>query len=128
MSPLVDAFIMTRGKTSAFVMTFKNYEVSLLEIVRYRQIADYHWTEAELVTLWKMLISNYKNLKNLSLCHREIRLGKIFYTSDNKNQPYQFANLETARKVERSDVSDLLTVVGVNIFAESPMREKIENE
>jgi hypothetical protein len=108
---------MSRSKTNVIVMIFKNSEASLLEIARYRQLADYHWTEAEVVTLWKMLINNYKYLNNLSICHRDIRLGKIFYTSENKNQPFQFVNLETSRKVTRSEANDLLTVVGVNIFA-----------
>lgn len=102
MSPLVDYFIMSRGKVSTIVMIFKNFETSLLEIARYRQLADYHWNEAELVTLWKILINNYKNLKNMSICHRDIRLGKIFYSSENKNQPFQLANLETARKVTKT--------------------------
>jgi serine/threonine protein kinase len=127
MSPLVDYFIMSRGKSNTFVMIFKNYETSLLEIVRYRQLANYHWSEAELVMLWKILISNFKQLKNLSICHREIRLGKIFFTSDNRNQPYQFVNLETARKVTKAESNDLLTVVGVDIFAERPMKEKIKS-
>jgi hypothetical protein len=113
---------MSRAKACTLVMIFRNYEVSLLEIVRYRQLAEYHWSEAELVTLWKLLISNYKKMKNLSICHRDIRLGKIFYTSDNRSHPFQFANLETARKVSRAEASDLLTVVGVSLFAESPMR------
>jgi hypothetical protein len=126
-SPLVDHFIMSRAKACTFVMLFRNYETSLLEIARYRQLADYHWTEAELVTLWKILIANYKQLKNMSICHRDIRLGKIFYAPDNKSQPFQLANLETARKVSKAEASDLLTVVGVSLFAEPPMREKIEN-
>lgn len=84
---------MSRAKASAIVMIFKNYESSLLEIARYRQLADYHWSEAELVSLWKMVIGSYKHLKNLSISHRDIRLGKIFFTSENKNQPFQFVNL-----------------------------------
>lgn len=53
----------------------------------------------------------------MSICHREIRLSKIFYTSENRTIPFQFANLSTARKVSKQDIDDLLTVVGVDIFA-----------
>ena len=94
---------MTRAKASTLVMIFRKFEVSLLEILQYRKMADYHWTEAELVTLWKILISSYKNMKNLSICHRDIRLGKIFYTSDNRGQPFQFANMDTARTVRKGE-------------------------
>ncbi len=117
---------MSRGKANTLVLLCRNYECSLLEVVRYRQLADYHWSEAEVVTLWKMLISNYRQLTILSISHRDIRLGKVFYTPDDRSRPYQFANLCTARKVSRAEASDLLTVVGVAPFAEPPMREKIE--
>lgn len=127
-SPLVDHFIMSRGKACTFVMLFRNYEASLLEIVRYRQLADYHWSEAELVTLWKMLVANYRQLHSLAICHRDIRLGKVFFAPDNKSQPFQLANLATARKVTKAEANDLLTVVGVSLFAEPPLREKIENQ
>lgn len=50
--------------------------------------------------------------------HRDIRLGKIFF-SPNTNQPFQFVNLETARKINKSGFdNDLLTVIGIDILAE----------
>lgn len=93
---------MSRGKANTLVMLCRNYECSLLEVVRYRQLADYHWSEAEVVSLWKMLISNYKQLSLLSICHRDIRLGKIFYNLDDRTKPFQFGNLCTARKITRA--------------------------
>jgi len=48
--------------------------------------------------LWKMLIKGYRQLEEQDICHRDIRLNKIFYTPSNKNIPYQFINLESARK------------------------------
>mgnify|MGYP003483912770 FL=1 len=116
---------MSRNKTNTMVMIFKNYETSLLEIVRYRQLAKYHWKEPEIVTLWKILINNYKQLASQSIVHRDIRLSNILYTPDSKSQPFQLANLSTARKITKAESNDLLTVVGVNIFAEPPLREKI---
>lgn len=101
-SPLVDHFIMSRGKANTLVMLCKNYECTLLEVVRYRQLADYHWTEAEVVSLWKMIVSNYRQLSLLSICHRDIRLGKIFYSPEDRTKPFQFANLSTARKMTRA--------------------------
>jgi serine/threonine protein kinase len=117
---------MSRSRASVFVMLFRNYEASLLELVRYRQLADYHWSEAELVALWKAVVGSYRQLHTLSICHRDIRIGSIFFSPDNRNQPFQLANLATARKLAKPEVSDLLTVIGVSLFAESPMREKIE--
>lgn len=110
------------------VMVFKNFECSLFEIVRYRQLAEYHWKEQELVTIWKVIINNYKQLATQSISHRQIRLSSILFTPDSKNQPFQLANLSTARKTTKAEANDLLTVVGVNIFAEPPLRDKIESE
>lgn len=119
---------MSRNKTNSMVMIFKNYEASLFDILRYRQLADHPWNHHELVALWKTIIGNYRQLAAQSICHRQIRLSNIFYTPDSKTHPYQFANLSTARKTSRAELNDLLTVVGVNIFAEPPLREKIESE
>jgi serine/threonine protein kinase len=119
---------MSRNKTNTIVMIFKNYETSLLEIARYRQLAQHHWREAEIVTLWKILVNNYKQLAIQSIVHRDIRLSNILYTPDSKSQPFHLANLSTARKITKAESNDLLTVVGVNIFAETPLREKIESE
>lgn len=126
-SPLIDYFIMSRSQTHTMVLIFKNYESSLFEIVRYRQLADHPWTHPELLTLWKTLIANYRQLASQSIAHRDLRLSNVLFTPDSRSQPFQLANLANARKVTRAEASDLLTVVGVSVFAEPPLRDKIES-
>lgn len=61
--PLIDYFIMSRGKLNALVMVFKYYETSLFEIMEYRKQADkYYWTEVEILHIWRSLISSYIEL------------------------------------------------------------------
>jgi hypothetical protein len=93
-NPLVDHFIMSRGKINALVMLFRYYEVSLFEIVEYRRQAQrYCWTELELLHVWKSLVCSYADLNFNHVYHRDIRLGKVYYTPQNKNKPFQFTNL-----------------------------------
>ena len=93
-SPLFDYFIMSRGKLNSLVMIFRRYETSLYEILMYRKQANsYNWNYPEILTLWKGLIYNYRQLSNSCIYHRDIRLGKILYTSESFNQPFQFVNL-----------------------------------
>lgn len=65
-------------------------------------MAKFPWSEQELLFLWKMLIDNYKVMHLVGISHRDIRPSKVFYTSESKNTPFQFANLATARKLTKA--------------------------
>lgn len=97
-SQLQDYFIMSRGKISALVMIFKYYEVSLLDIIHYRKLDNFYYTEQEILFIAKIVVDHYKNLRVHGIFHRDLRLSKIFFTPQNKMIPYEFANLESARK------------------------------
>lgn len=109
-------------------MIFKYYEASLFEIVEYRRQAQrYYWTELELLHLWRSLISSYTDLNFCHIYHRDIRLSKVYYTPQNKSKPFQFVNLQSARKLVRNDSDELLSVKGVNILAQAPIKYKIDS-
>ena len=92
--------------------------------MQYRKEAgEYGWTENEVLFIWLKIVQNYRQLRQNNIYHRDIRLSNIYFTPANSTDPIQFVNLAAARHVNSEELKEpdreLMTVRGVNIFAES---------
>lgn len=79
-SPLLDYFILCRGVRNVLVLVFRFYECSLIDLVHYRHLLHSPWTDQEIVSIALILLRQYKQLWLCGIAHRDIRLGKIYYT------------------------------------------------
>ena len=120
---------MCRGELNAIVMMFKNYETNLMEMLNYRRQTNRAYLEWELGIVWKGLIGNYKQLTQLNIVHRDIRLAKVFFNPNSSTQPFQLVNLESARKlVKQAEAEEeLMTVRGVDEASSEPVKKFIQD-